>query len=482
MTVLNIRSADDIHASTVVWSVMSTDFHIAAALARARALAARGDDEAAKQAYLDVLRRDPANFSALNELGTLALSGGYRSAARTAYLRAVQCHPDKAIARVNLANLLFEGRDLSAARLHYEAALAIDPEMHEAHQGMARVLGSLGHVDADTHWKKGYSGHAVVSKPYRGTGTAVPLLLLVSARGGNIPTQLWLNDRLFAITAIFAEFHQPDTPVPPHALVVNAISDADLCDAALAHAEEIAARSTVPVINAPARVRLTRRAENARRLAALEGVIAPKMQLLPPGAVPTAGDLLFPVLLRRPGFHNGEKFVQVENRDALPQAIASLAGDELLVIQYLDARGADGMWRKYRVMFIDDVAYPLHLAISADWKVHYASSAMAHSAAYRDEERRFLENMPATLGSRTMAALAQIRATLDLDYCGIDFALAPNGSLLLFEANATMIAVPPPPDPRWDYRRRAVSDVLEAATRMLIRRADHARISPPGPG
>ena len=55
-------------------------------LAHARTLAAAGDDDAAKLAYVEVLRGDPANLDALNELGNLAFSGGSAAqpAARTA--------------------------------------------------------------------------------------------------------------------------------------------------------------------------------------------------------------------------------------------------------------------------------------------------------------------------------------------------------------------------------------------------------------
>src|SRR5271167_3016457 len=108
---------------------------IAELLARARAMVRSAQDEAAKQAYLEILRRDPTNFSALNELGTLALAGGFRSAARTAYLQAIQHHPGNKVAHVNLANVLREDNDFSQAKLHYQAALAIDPDLHEAHQG-----------------------------------------------------------------------------------------------------------------------------------------------------------------------------------------------------------------------------------------------------------------------------------------------------------------------------------------------------------
>jgi glutathione synthase/RimK-type ligase-like ATP-grasp enzyme len=439
------------------------------ALRHARTLVAKADDEAAKQAYLDILRADPTHLSALNELGTLALSGGFRTAARSAYLQAVQHHPGDKIVRVNLANLLREDHDLAGARLHYEKALAIDPDFPEAHQGMAGVLNELGLEGAEQHRQKGFLGRAVVAKSYRGTGIGVPLLLLVSARGGNIPTQLWISDRQFAVTAVYTEFHDPALPLPAHALIMNAVGDADLCDIALARAEEIVARSAARVINSPTLVRRTGRAENARRLAAVAGVIAPTIRTLSPAAILADGDLAFPLLLRRPGFHTGRHFVMVESRAALAPAIAALAAEKLLLIQYLDARGPDGMARKYRVMFVGGAAYPLHLAISADWKVHYFSAGMADNPAYRDEERRFLEDMPAVLGPRAMAALARIRAVLGLEYSGIDFALAADGSVLMFEANATMVVFPPNPDPIWDYRRGAIDRVLQAATQMLLR-------------
>src|ERR1700689_5272572 len=96
------------------------------ALERARRLTRTGDDEAARLAYVEVVRSDPTNFYALNELGNLALAGGFRSAARTAYSEAIKHHPANPIARVNLANLLRGDNDSASAKLHYEAALAID--------------------------------------------------------------------------------------------------------------------------------------------------------------------------------------------------------------------------------------------------------------------------------------------------------------------------------------------------------------------
>jgi hypothetical protein len=76
------------------------------------------------------------------------------------------------------------------------------------------------------------------------------------------------------------------------------------------------------------------------------------------------------------------------------------------------------------------------------------------------------------LSPAAMSALARIHAILGLEYGGIDFALAADGSVLLFEANATMVVFPPNPEPIWDYRRSAIDRVLKAATQMLLRHAE----------
>jgi tetratricopeptide (TPR) repeat protein len=441
-------------------------------LAPARALALRGEDDAAKAAYLDILRRDATHFFALNELGTLAYASGHRSAARSAYEQAVRCHPDNPTGRVNLGNLLAEDGAFAAARTHYAAALAADPDFAEAHQGLARVLTELGETAAAApHWHKGFDGHGILHRIYRGTAQGLPVLLLVAAKGGNIPTQLLLDDRVFAVTAVYTEFTDPAQPLPPHALVFNAIGDADLCAEALTRAEEMLARITAPILNPPSLVRATGRVENARRLAKLSGVVAPAIESLPRAALTTRRDLRYPLLLRAAGFHTGRHFVRVERPEALASAIATLPGEELLAIEYRDARGPDGMARKYRVMIVDSVLYPLHLAIAPHWKVHYFTADMAAKPAYRDEERRFLDDMPAVLGPRAMAALAAIGKTIGLDYAGVDFALMPDGAVLLFEANATMVVSPPDPDPIWDYRRAAITNVLDATKKMLLTRA-----------
>ena len=253
--------------------------------------------------------------------------------------------------------------------------------------------------------------------------------------------------------------------------MINLIGDADLCGEALARAQSLVERGPAPVINPPGLARATGRIENAMRLSEIPGVVAPDMALLDRAALASLTEDHFPLLLRAPGFHAGRHFERVDTRDALAAAMATLPGDELLAMSVLDARGGDGLHRKYRVMIIDGALYPLHLAISSNWKVHYFSADMADAPGHREEERRFLEAMPQALGPRAMAALADIGKSVGLDYFGVDYALSPDGSLLIFEANAAMAMLDPPPEPIWDYRRKALADAREAARTMAMRRA-----------
>jgi hypothetical protein len=162
----------------------------------------------------------------------------------------------------------------------------------------------------------------------------------------------------------------------------------------------------------------------------------------------------------------------VDSPADLAVAVAQLPGAnqtdaQILAIEYLDARGADGLWRKYRVMMIGGQLYPLHLAVSPHWKIHYFSADMADRPDHRAEEARFLANMNEVLGPKAMEALMRLQIGLGLDYAGIDFGLSPMGDILLFEANATMVVQHPDDDERWDYRRSAVDRIHAAVDRML---------------
>ena len=447
---------------------------------RAGLLAALGRDDEARAEYVEVLKRNGAHFGALNDLGALLYRTGFRTAARTTHGQAVACHPNNPMAHVNLANLLLDAGELETARRHYEAALRIDPAHPQANQGLAMVLAEVGDETAAAHHRQiGFRGRAITALPYRGAAPPIPILLLVAAEGGNIPTRTLLDDRVFGGWAVVPEFCDSPGELPPHRLVFNAIGDADRSRRALGAAAALVAQLRSPVINPPARVLATSRSEVARRLAGLPDAVVPKVAEFPrdalagPDAVRhlAAHGFAYPLLLRSLGFHTGRHFVRVERADDLQCAVAGLPGRRIAAIEFLDARGADRNVRKFRAMIIDGEIFPLHLAIAADWKVHYFTADMADRPDHRAEEERFLADMPTAIGERAVRALDGIHERLGLDYMGVDFGLSPRGEVLVFEANATMVINPPEPAERWAYRRAPIGRALEATRRMLRRRA-----------
>jgi hypothetical protein len=447
---------------------------------RASLLRELGIFEAAKRDYLELLRRTPTDFAALNDFGTLVLTAGYKDAARSLFSEAVRHHPDNPNGRVNLANLLFLTDEHEQARHHFEAALRVDPHHIHAHRGMGNLLAEFGDAaGARRHRDKAFKNNFLTTLPYRGDGPAISVLLLISAAGGNIPTASILDDRQFQAAVLVTEYADPKVPLPRHDLVFNSIGDADLCGEGLEAAHGVLARTDRPLINHPAAVLKTGRASNADRLRRLPNVVAPHMVTVPrhllvgpeAAAIVAGGGFDFPFLVRPPGFHTGRYFVRVETLPELTEAAAPFPGDDVCFIEALDARDRDGFHRKCRVMIIDRKIYPIHLAISRHWKVHYFKADMADSPENRSQDAAFLDDMPGFVGARGMAALERINAALDLDYCGIDFAVNATGDVLLFEANATMVMVPLSDDRKWDYRRPAFDGVFGAVHTMLLEKA-----------
>ena len=441
--------------------------------ARACALEDLAWYEEAKRAYADVLKREPANFGALTNLGSLLHVHGQRTVARAFYTKAVVEYPDEPMAYVNLGNALLEDGDRAAAEAAYHAGLRVKADYPNLHFALSLLYREAGdHDSALKHHQLAFVKPIVTVAAYFGDGPPVDVLLLLAAHGGNVVTHPFFDRRVVRLYTLVAEGYQPWLELPPHHAIFNGIGDVDRSLAPLRVAREIVARSGAPVINDPDAVLASGRASVTERLASIPGVIAPRTFALPRSSVTvdelTKRGFTFPLLLRSPGHHTGNHFAWVESPHTLAAVRDALPGLELLAIEYLDGRGPDEMYRKYRVLFIGGKLYPLHLAISPRWKVHYFSADMADRPDHRAEEALFLRDMAAARGAENVAALERIAATLGLDYGGIDFGRDAAGNILLYESNATMAVFPPPPDEHFAYRRAPVDNVIAAIRQLVV--------------
>ena len=447
---------------------------------RACILGALGRADEAMQAYREVLHRRPDHFGALNNLAVLLLDRRSQRAALAAYRLLVRRHPESAIAHSHLATVLRDAGDADEAIEHFQRAIEIDPTTASAHHGLASIFSERGDEQAAARERRlGYTHRPVTYGRFRGEGEPVRVLLLGVESEGNVPTKSFFDNRIFAVASLLVGFYDAEKPLPPHDVIFNAIGDADRCALELTAATTLLERSDAPVINPPSTVLLTGRVANGDRLGAIPDVITPRFAIFPrwlldrtdPAAVLEASGFSTPLLLRAPGFHTGQHFVRVERPADVTKALNALPTNAVIAIQFLDTRDAAGMFRKYRIITVDGKIYPLHLAVSSDWKVHYFSADMADNPGRRAEDAAFLEDPRGTIGERAYAALETVVQTLALDYGGVDFSIGPDGKIVLFEANATMIVQPPPAEAIWDYRRKPVERIITAVQTMLRTRA-----------
>lgn len=455
-----------------------------------------GKLEDAANSYRSALAIQPDYAEAHYNLGNVLQELRQLESAVESYRRALECKPDFAIAQhhsmsaaiqqpdasmahVNLGNILLDRGDLTAAEKHFKTALSLNPDSALAHQGLACLFQRLGKEETSRyHRDRGFGKQPLSTVTYQGQGQPVQLLVLGSALEGNLPWRFLIDRAVFQTTLMAVEYFDNTLPLPTHQLVLNAIGDADICQQGLEIASRLIEKSKTPILNRPQAVLQTGRLMNARRLGILPGVIAPRMALVSKAdfdagkAEKKLADegLTFPLLLRPPGFHGGNYFVRVDNQEQFKSAFEDLPGDAQLVIEFLSPRSADNLFRKYRVMLINGLFYPIHMAVSTKWKVHYFSSDMDDNAEYRDEEAAFLNDFSSFLGTDALSALERIGQTLALDYCGIDFGFDHNGNLLLYEANATMLISQPGNERQWDYKRKAIEKALTATKRMFVER------------
>jgi tetratricopeptide (TPR) repeat protein/glutathione synthase/RimK-type ligase-like ATP-grasp enzyme len=379
-------------------------------------------------------------------------------------------------AQANLGAVLYGCGDLQGAERHCRAALAIDPQMPSAHRSLAGVLAERGEAaEARRHRDAAYAETSV--QVVRAPQAEARVLVLTTADSGNVPHRHLLPKQRYTRIDWFIEYAREGqaAELPPYDVVFNIIGDPDYAAAAAAPMAAFLKTCARPLLNDPARVAATRRDRLPALLGDIAGVAVPKVLRFDPAAhgpdlaaqVAAAG-LEAPLIVRPIGSHGGRGVTLARTDPELAQVDAR---DCLYLTEYVDsASPADGRYRKYRMIFVDRAAYPYHLAIKEDWLVHYYTAEMTGDRARQAEELRFLEDPAAALGEAAMAAVAAIGRRLDLDYAGLDFSLTPDGRVLVFEANATMLVHPEPPG-EFAYKNPYVDRITAAFQDQVARRA-----------
>ena len=155
-----------------------------------------------------------------------------------------------------------------------------------------------------------------------------------------------------------------------------------------------------------------------------------------------ASKVRFPAFVRFENDHDGSLGPPAHSAKQLRNRVQrrvgarrrTLMGRHLMVVEMLDVRGDDGLYRKYSAMKIGERLIPRHVLFSRKWMTKKPDVVTPATAA---EERAYLESFP------DADQLEDVFRRAGLDYGRIDYGFH-QGRLQVWEVNSNPVLVPPP--------------------------------------
>jgi hypothetical protein len=273
--------------------------------------------------------------------------------------------------------------------------------------------------------------------------------------------------------------------VPEHDVAFLAIGESEHARGVLERLDMLLASWHRPLINGnPRRIMALSRDGVSRMLADVPSVLAPPTARISRALLESVSlgrtvirDLLagadFPVVVRPTDTHAGKGMARIATAAELRVYLAAQPDTEMFFLSpFVDYAGADGLYRKERIAFIEGEPFASHMAVSEHWMVHYLSAGMMRHAERRAEEAQWMTGFDAGFARRHAVALRAIADRVGLDYFAIDCAELPDGRLLLFEADVAMIVHGMDSERTFPYKVDAMARLFARFEQAL---ASHAR-------
>lgn len=384
--------------------------------------------------------------------------------------------------RLGVAQVLrfaFEGNDLAPLQSALYASLP-EPGAGMDCAVLEQVLGSgdLGlqlQRDALKRQRLYRSPGSAPSPRLRVLALAVPLDV-----GSNCPVDFLVNRPDIELTTLYILPDRPiEVPLPEHDVAIVVMTAGDGTVMSLERVATVAAVWPRPLLNDPQAIVRTERDQLFQVLAGIEGlVVPPTARLSRQGLVDLAtgnlhgqADLRFPLVVRPVDSHAGRGLERLDDGKSVARYLAETPSEVFFVMGFVDFSSGDGLFRKYRVTFVDGRAFACHMAIAEQWKIWYLNAGMATDAHKRAEEAHFFENFDTGFAHRHAVALEMLAARIGLEYFSIDCAELPNGDLLVFEAGVAMVVHDMDLPDLYPYKPAQMARIFAAFQNMLGERA-----------
>ena len=269
--------------------------------------------------------------------------------------------------------------------------------------------------------------------------------------------------------------------IPDHDIMFMAASEAE--PAALARMRRLFDVWPRPVLNNPRFLPALARDKLAEFLADVPSICSPpsvevsRRRLEELSCRPASiGDLLpdcsYPILLRLAESHAGAGLKKIEGPAELASYLLFSFAKSFFLSAFVDYRSTDGLYRKYRVAFIDRQPHLCHMATSQDWMVHYLNAGMTESADKRADEAQTMAHFATGFAARHSDAFFALHRRLPFNYYSIDCSELPDGRLLVFEADTAAIIHSMDSAEIFPYKQPHMQHIFDAFGDMLRIRAD----------
>jgi hypothetical protein len=385
-----------------------------------------------------------------------------------------------------LTTMAFEGIDLRPLRDELISKLAADT----AGAGEALDLSLITQLLGDRQTGISIQAevlafHQLYRSPCSSEKPKLRVLALAAAidMGGNTPIEFLLEGSGIELQTLYvvAGIELP-LPLPEHDVAIVIASDSEECLEALRKIDAAVSRWPRPLLNPPRLVRNLDRDKLHGLLRGIKGLEIPatasvtRAQLsgiagANEGFADIAAELKFPIIVRPRGSHAGVGLARVNDGAMLERYLAERAEQEFFIARFVDYASADGLFRKYRIVFVDGRPYACHMAIAERWDIWYLNAGMTFSAQKRLEEESFMRDFDGDFARRHDGALAAVAGRVGLDYFTIDCAENKDGELLIFEADNTAVVHNMDSPEMFPYKPPQMRRIFDAFAAMLLRRA-----------
>ncbi|HLL26092.1 MAG TPA: hypothetical protein VKT73_00370 [Xanthobacteraceae bacterium] len=381
-----------------------------------------------------------------------------------------------------LAKLAFDGCDLAPVWNQLVHRVTADPLDAAAYMDLSTIAHLQGRPeDRIALQSEALRLQRIYRQPSAIDGPHSLRLLAFMAPGdfmANIPIEFLLEGSSVRLDMVYVLPGAGLPELPDHDLAFVAMAETDPNQILLRGLEDILRSWQRPVVNAPAKIARLTRDGTWELLKSAPGLTVPRNARIDRPSLARIGggdaaieeflpDSSFPVIARPLDSHAGNGLAKLDDRAAIASYLQQRPEAEFYIAPFIDYRGSDGFFRKYRVVLIGGRPYASHMAISSEWMIHYLNAGMMESAWKRDEEARFMADFDRDFSVRHAVALTAIADRFGLEYIPFDCGETRDGKLLFFESGTNMIVHSMDSPDLFPYKKPQMEKLFSAFRNML---------------